>query len=121
MLRDIKGALKECRATKAEILGLIEEYRNAPREHVEDVIKAIMEGATQKIAVEVSDVCNEATALVQEEIYKRFDSLMDVLLGTDGGRRESSVPDMILAAKRKPKIDLDAVGHLADPIKREER
>lgn len=117
MIGDINRGMKQIRALMVEAHKLIEESRNAPRMDTVKVIREATEEATKSIAEEVAEIANQATALVQDAIFERFNVLMDTLVGYDAGRRSESIPDM-LRNRLEPKLDLSAFDHIADPIER---
>lgn len=119
MVKDLVQAEKSIRRLMTEAQAMIAEAEDAPQVETQKRIREVCDEAMQGLTDELVDVASKAQEVVQTAIYERFDVLMDVLLGYDKGRREMSVPDLIRARVTPPKLDLDALDHLAAPIDRE--
>lgn len=117
MIKDLTAAQKATRVVMNEARAVIQEAKDADRTEAVRVMQEVADAAERQIVDEVAKSTDEACEFVQETIYKRFDLLMDVLLGKDNGRRLTGIGDVVADAL-DPKIDLDAVRATASPIER---
>jgi hypothetical protein len=118
--RERKAAVKEVDDLIGGLNAKIEEFKNAPKVEVEEVIREITGDAVTRIAHEVSETANECMSLVEKTIYDRFDILMNTLLGIAEQDGSLSIPDLLAARAGgyKPKIDLEGLARVGDPIDR---
>jgi hypothetical protein len=117
MIKDLNRIAKEMRDLIQLSADAVEAAKRAPKVEVVKEFNVALEEAKESIVKDTVELTGQLQEFVANQVYERFDTLMDVLIGTDRGRRAETVPDIIKAnvsLTPEQKAQLDSV---LDPMR----
>jgi hypothetical protein len=97
LIKDMKRIAKEMRDLIQLSADAVEAAKRAPKVEIVKEFNASLDEAKESIIKDTVELTGQLKEFVADQVYERFGTLMDVLIGSDRGRRPETVPDIIKA------------------------
>jgi hypothetical protein len=117
LIKDMKRAERDLHEVIKTALEGIEAAKRAPKVEIIKEFNEALEEAKTSVMKDTVGMAEQLQNFVTEVVFERFNILMDVLVGSDQGRRPATVPDIIKANVNltpEQKAQLDSV---LDPMR----